>query len=90
MFELVGFQARVQPHFKVWAASDTGMRQYAVKNPAEAIRLIGDLAKALLEDANITWDAFGLEELESDGEYHEWYDDDGNSINDLLDQKEEA
>jgi hypothetical protein len=29
---------------------------------------------------------FGLVELEEDGEYHEWYDDNGNSIEELVDQ----
>ena len=63
---------------------------YAVDSPEEARELIRKLALSDLEDENVEWNAFGLEELEPDG-YHEWYDDMGlHDITHNLFEEEEA
>lgn len=54
---------------------------YPVKDPAHAKRLIDALADSQLLDADITDNAFGLEQW--DGiEWCDWYDEDGNDIDD--------
>ena len=46
----------------------------------EAKSFIEDLTLQDLDNPLAVWNAFGLEELEDDGQYHEWYDEEGNSI----------
>jgi len=49
-----------------------------VESPEEGIALIQRIANCM---------ALGLIELEDDGEYHEWYDDKGNSSTDIADKE---
>lgn len=70
-----------EPRFRVWHAYNVpnNMDYYEVADPKEARSLIRRLALADLRNPSISSNAFGLEELESDG-YHEWYDEEGDSI----------
>ena len=72
-------------HLRVWVmdrlpCSDPDY--YPVKSSAHGKRLIEALADSLLLDPNITDDAFGLERLDSDGEWTDWSDDNGMTLND--------
>lgn len=61
---------------------------YPVKDVKEAIVLIKKLAKKDLKDKSVTDNASGLEIFEN-GEWSEFYDDDGRSIDDILEDLEE-
>ena len=66
---------------RVWIADSVGqIRHYHVRDQYEAMDVI--LVKG--KDA----DAAGLEECEDDG-WHEWYDDRGSDIDDLLEERAE-
>lgn len=73
-----------QPQYRVWVAINPpgNMDYYAVASPEDGARFINEEAARQLQDPDIWGNAFGLEELE-DGEYHEWYDDDDNDIDEL-------
>ena len=81
--KVIGFKqsSRETPRYRVWHAQNipNNMTYYAVESPKEARRLIRLLSDRDLADSNVATNAFGLEELE-DGEYHEWYDENGNDI----------
>lgn len=53
-----------------------------VANVDEALRVMGWLADEDLNDPRTTTNAGGLEVYEG-GEWHEWYDEHGDSIDDL-------
>jgi hypothetical protein len=61
--------------YRVWNAINPpgNMDYYSVENPEEACRLIQELIQEQVSDPSVFMNAFGLEELEADGEYHEWY-----------------
>ena len=73
------------PHFRVWANPNMGaeVNFYAVESPEEAGELIKRLSKAARENSYINYGNFGLEELEEDGRYHEWYNESGDDIDSL-------
>ncbi len=54
---------------------------YEVNSPAEGIRKIEELAVADLDNRNVWGNVFGLSVLE-DGEWVDWYDDEGDNIDD--------
>ena len=74
-----------RPCYKVWTKSSHGFREFAVDSPEEGAKVINELAERDLQDPSITFNVFGLEEREADGEYHEWYGDDGEDVSDLAD-----
>ena len=53
---------------------------HLVRTPEEARKLLDELAEADLREPRVTSNAGGLEVYEG-GEWHEWYDEDGNDIN---------
>ena len=67
------------PRYRVWNAINppSNMDFYSVNDPEEAYHLIEKLILRQMEDPEVASNAFGLEELEDDGEYREWYNDDG-------------
>ena len=70
-------------HLRVWAMDRipcSDPTYYPVKNSKHAKTLIEALADSQLLDPNITDNAFGLEKLGADGEWEEWADENGNSI----------
>lgn len=67
-----------RPRYAVWEHGSRGSYRYKVDSPEEGAKLINLMAQEQLEDSNIAWNAFGLEELE-DG-YHEWYDENGDDV----------
>ncbi len=77
-----------QPRYRVWEASNVGARHYAVESPQKAADFINRRAEEMLLNPRVVWNTFGLEELEEDG-YHEWYDEQGRDIDDLIDEEEE-
>lgn len=68
---------------KVWRSSNKGYVEIQVNNDIEAMRKIDILSRADLLDNSIQWNAFGLLEYQ-DGEWSEWYNDNGDSIMDVL------
>jgi len=60
---------------------------YPVFSIAQARSLINSLADAQLCDRKVICNAFGLETLEN-GQWTEWHDDSGNSIDDLLETED--
>lgn len=73
------------PRYKVWCVNGYGSFDYAVESPQEAAELINSLAMEQLRDPGVGWNTFGLQELEDDREYHEWYDEEGENVNALAD-----
>ena len=63
------------------------MTLYAVTGVEEAKALIDRLTLEDLEDESIKSNAFGLEELETDG-YHEWQNEMGQDIAEIMDDEE--
>jgi hypothetical protein len=59
-----------------------------VATPAEGLEVAKKWVKADLANPSIESNAFGMEIFE-DGEWTEWYDDQGQSLDDLLDDIEE-
>ena len=76
---------REYPRFRVWANLNMGaeVNFYAVESPEEAGELINRLSKAARENSYINTTVYGLEELEEDGQYHEWYNESGDDIDSL-------
>ena len=68
------------PRYRVWNAINppSGMDFYSVEDPEEAYHLIEELILHQMKDPSVSMNSFGLEELEDDGEYHEWYDEGDN------------
>lgn len=54
-----------------------------VNSPAKAKKLIDKLALEQLKDESIMFNAFGLEVYE-DGEWSEWYDENGDGIDEAV------
>ena len=81
-----------KPQFRVWHAWNIPQHMdfYAVDGPEEAKKLIEELILADLDNPDIDSNAFGLEELEGDDRYHEWYSEEGDSIEALVDKEREA
>ena len=75
--------------FRVWHAQNipSAMTLYAVTGVEEAKALIDRLILEDLEDESIKSNAFGLEELETDG-YHEWQNEMGQDIAEIMDDEE--
>ena len=59
-----------------------------VKTVEEAIKWINEQAELDLKDNNIIWNAGGLEEFE-DGEWSEYYNEDGLDIKEIIEEIEE-
>lgn len=74
---------------RVWHAWNfpDHMNRFRVPSVDEAKSMINQLAEADLARAEVYANAFGLEVYE-DGDWSEWYNDDGMSITDLLDAEE--
>ncbi len=62
-------------------------RWYVVASPAEGIRKIEELAAVDLKNRDIWGNVFGLCVLE-DGEWSEWYDNEGDNIDDWAEKNE--
>lgn len=77
----------LKPRYRVWRQAQEGCSFYAVKDIEEAKQVIDALVQTDLVDEDVVWNAFGLEEFEADGKYHEWYNDWGESITDLADEE---
>lgn len=77
------------PSLRVWHFKNSSMTHYAVDDIEEAKRLINQLILDDLADENIFVNTFGLEERESNGDYCEWYNDDAESILDIMDREGE-
>ena len=77
----------LRPHYLVWA-SVNGEEEttYAIESPEEGAKLIDELAREQLQDPNVIWNAFGLQVLEDDGEYHEWYNERCDAITEAFEQ----
>lgn len=69
---------------KVWHNVNGHNTYHNVSSPAHAMTLIDSLTASDLLDKSVTFNAFGL--LDHDGT--EWYDDEGNDILDLLDNRD--
>ena len=60
-----------------------------MKTTDEAIVLINQLAQSDLQDDDISFNAFGLEEyLEQEADWFEWTNEDGDDIMYIIDNKE--
>ena len=70
--------------YRVWRCINfpSPAKHYPVNSPEEGADKINKLAKIDLRNPRVGANAFGLEVFE-DGEWVEWYDEDGNDIDDL-------
>ncbi len=68
---------------RVWWNRNGKQTTYKVNTVEEAIKKLDELANADLKNKYVSWNAGGLEVLE-DGEWCEWYDENGNDIEDLM------
>jgi hypothetical protein len=60
-----------------------------VASPEQAIGALKALTESDLADAGVQTNAGGLETLDdTSGEWEEWYDEEGNSIDDLMREEE--
>jgi hypothetical protein len=73
--------------YRVWRVANfpSPANYFPVTSPEEGAKKINELAKKDLRNQNIGSNAFGLEVFE-DGEWAEWYDNDGNDIDTLADE----
>lgn len=71
---------------QVWCNNNLGRFRWPVASVAEAKAKVNDEADEQLQSPLVEWNAFGLEVYE-DGEWVEWYDEDGSNIDDLLDEE---
>ncbi len=69
-----------------WSRNTESIEYHVVDSPEEAIKVINQLTQADLSDPNVTVNSCGLEVFEADAQWHEWYNDDVESINDLMDE----
>ncbi len=79
------------PKLKVWNVINPPNEPiwwYPVDSPEEGALLIERLANEQLQDDTIFANAFGLCEWDGD-EWTEWYDDEGNSVDDILKESDE-
>lgn len=70
---------------KVWWNRNGNQTTYKVNTVEEAKVMLNELANEDLRNPRIAWNAGGLEVLE-DGEWCEWYDEDGNDIDSLMNE----
>ena len=72
---------------RVWHITNipNSPRHYGVHNPTEAARLINRLAAQQLTDPDVHSNAFGLEVMVK-GEWEEWEDAHGDSVDELAGQ----
>jgi len=77
---------------RVWSVINppNSPRHYPVNSWQHAAKLIEALADSQLLDKNIHSNAFGLEVLESDGEWCEWENDEGDDISTIEHTHENA
>lgn len=73
--------------FRIWRATEQGTVYYSVSCVQEARLLINHYARHDLARPDVTWNAFGLEERGPDGEWYEWYDDQGRGVT-MLEEEE--
>ncbi len=69
--------------YRVWCVNNAGKQEFMVNSPAKAKKLIDKLALEQLKDESIMFNAFGLEVYE-DGEWSEWYDENGDGIDEAV------
>ncbi len=72
---------------RVWYKSNLAEYNYSVANLDAAKLKINTLAECDLKNRNIEWNVMGLEVFE-DGEWSEWYNEDGQGIDDIIDGDE--
>ena len=77
--------------FEVWNVINppNEAARYPVSSPQDAAALINSLAAAQLKRPWVVSNAFGLEVFR-DGDWEEWYDEDGNDIDHYCDLLWEA
>lgn len=71
---------------QVWWIRNGVTEKHRVLTVEDAIKLIKQFIKEDLEDKKFVWNAGGLEEFE-DGEWTEWYNDDGEDIMEVIDNQ---
>jgi hypothetical protein len=74
--------------YRVWRCVNfpSEPKYYNVATPEDGADKINELAKKDLRNPNISANAFGLEVFEY-GQWSEWYDNDGNDIDTLADER---
>ena len=78
------WQEAIRTRYRVWYSRNGEMRYGSVNSPEEGKRVIVAQALADLKDDSVAVNVFGLEEHEDDG-WHEWYDEEGNDIDHMVD-----
>ncbi|MDY0104250.1 MAG: hypothetical protein RBS07_15050 [Lentimicrobium sp.] len=73
---------------RVWWNRNGRQSTYAVSTVDEAKAKLKYLANEDLKNRSVIWNAGGLEVYE-DGEWSEWYGDDGRDINEIMDDEDE-
>ena len=74
-------------NLRVWWSNNFGQRHFKVDSVEQAKKLINELGNIELKDNSISWNASGLEELEN-GEWVEYYNEDGLDIKDIMLEEE--
>lgn len=62
-------------------------KHITVRSPKEALFVAFEYSQDDLSDDSIVWNSFGLQYEDEDGDYVDWYDEDGKSFDDLLTDK---
>jgi len=71
-----------------WIRNVPGVSEYyIVESVPDACRWLRTLAQADLQNSRVESNAGGLEIYGDDGEWHEWYNDAGEDIDDLLEKE---
>lgn len=74
---------------KVYRLTNKQSIEEKVETIKKAIDFINDWAEKDLQDESIEWNAFGLEEFNVETkEFDEWYNEDGESIEDVMQKME--
>ena len=76
---------------RVWHATNLGHETYPVNTPDEAKTLINILTQKDLNNSDIEYNAFGLEEYDEsaqdkDSNWFEYYNEDGKDIMEIMDK----
>ena len=73
---------------QVWWANNFGSKRVDVKNIDQAKGCLKGFGQSEVDNENIGWNAGGLEVFEN-GEWSEWYNENGSDIREVMEEEDE-
>lgn len=70
----------IESQYRVWYSRNGHMFYAQADSPEEGQRIIEEQTKIDLRNSCILMNVFGLEEHDDDGQWHDWYDEEGHNI----------